>query len=123
MRWWERFRLGLFGPPRPSVWSLVDPGPPPVAGRPLFVDPYTKLPSDTPPTYHDLHVTTARIARISIFDLPFGYEVRCNRLAGWELVLNNERVIAGEYDENWLVLDIGGYVICDGRARGDEDDG
>lgn len=63
------------------------------------------------PSYHDLHITTANIERTSIFDLPYGYEVSCNRVGGWCLWLNGERV-AGEYDEG-LRLDVAGVVIVD----------
>ena len=65
----------------------------------------------TAPSYHDLHVTTAHIPRTSIFNLPYGYEVSCNRVGGWCLWLNGQRV-AGEYDEG-LRLDVAGQVICD----------
>ena len=33
----------------------------------------------------DLHITTAQIPRTSIFNLPYGLQVTCNRVAGWEL--------------------------------------
>lgn len=61
-------------------------------------------------SYHDLHVTTPDLERTSIFDLPFGYELICNRVGGWSLWYNQEQV-AGEYGEKWLILDINGYVI------------
>lgn len=63
------------------------------------------------PSYHDLHITTEHIPRTAIFDLPYGYEVSCNRVGGWCLWLNDKRV-AGEYDEG-LRLDVAGVVICD----------
>lgn len=68
-------------------------------------------------SYHNLHVTTERIQRTSIFDLPYGFEVSCNRVSGWCLwkTDSNPVMIAGEYDSNWLVLDIDGHVIVDSR--------
>lgn len=69
------------------------------------------------PSYHDLHITTAQIPRTSIFNLPYGLEVRCTRITGWQL-WNMDRVqlLAGEFDsESWLVLDVAGHVIVDSR--------
>lgn len=63
------------------------------------------------PSYHDLHITTADIPRTSIFNLPYGYEVSCNRVGGWTLWLKDQKV-AGEYDAG-LRLDVAGRVICD----------
>ena len=62
-------------------------------------------------TYHDLHITTEHIPRTSIFNLPFGYEVTCTRVGGWQLWAYDHRV-AGEYDEG-LRIDVAGHVICD----------
>lgn len=67
------------------------------------------------PSYHDLHVTTEDIPRTSIFDLPYGYEVSCNRVGGWCLWFKTQKV-AGEYDAG-LRLDVGGQVICDSLSR------
>lgn len=77
------------------------------------------------PSYHDLHITTAEIPRTSIFNLPYGLRVTCCRVAGWELWRHRDlnageyELIAGEYDgpEKWLVLDVAGHVIVDGRER------
>lgn len=72
-----------------------------------------------PPTYHDLHIRTETVPRTRIADLPYGYQVTCSRVAGWQLWLvaemTRERLIAGEYDDEWLVLDVNGYVIVDSR--------
>jgi hypothetical protein len=75
-----------------------------------------------PPSYHDLHVTTPEIPRRPIFDLPFGLMVTCSRAGGWGLSRDG-LVIAGEYGgpDAWLVLDVAGHVICDGRDRPSED--
>lgn len=71
-----------------------------------------------PPSYHDLHVTTAKIPRTSIFNLPYGYEVSCNRVGGWCLWFKDQQV-GGEYGGG-LRLDVGGRVICDSlSARAD----
>jgi hypothetical protein len=75
----------------------------------------------TVPTYHDLHVTTPKIPRMSIFNLAYGLEVSCSRVTGWTLT-DGKRVLAGEYDDQWLVLDVDGHVICDGRVAFEDDD-
>lgn len=98
-----------------------------------------------PPSYHDLHITTRDIPRTSIFNLPYGLEVTCNRVSGWRLwdsgsnwsgvVRDGQpvpsglplgvvgrpaepRLLAGEYEgrKRWLVLDIDGHVIVDSRV-------
>jgi hypothetical protein len=84
------------------------------------------LDSDVPPpSYHDLHITTAEIPRTSIFNLPYGLEVTCNRVTGWYLTRLEESslrgskvVLAGEYDEpeKWLILDVAGHTVVDSRA-------
>ena len=76
-----------------------------------------------PPSYHDLHVTTAEIPRSSIFNLPYGIEVSCCRATGWRLVIAHDDgtsdVLAGEYEgrDKWLVLDVAGHVIVDSRKQ------
>lgn len=73
------------------------------------------------PTYHDLHITTSDIQRTSIFNLPHKYLVTCSRSAGWELRLNSEdKVVAGEFDKNGLILDVDGIVIVDSMTAGIE---
>lgn len=81
------------------------------------------------PSYHDLHITTAQIPRTSIFNLPYGVQVTCNRVAGWELWDMNQTqhskglppsrgaLVAGEYagPDEWLVLDVAGHAIVDSR--------
>lgn len=76
----------------------------------------------TVPSYHDLHITAPGIPRTSIFNLPYGLEVSCTRVTGWQLwqhpensVRDDARMIAGEYDgpDHWLILDVGGHVIVD----------
>lgn len=62
-------------------------------------------------SYHDLHITTAGIERTRISDLPYGYEVSCNRVGGWCLWLNDQPV-ASEYGAG-LILDVDGHVIID----------
>jgi hypothetical protein len=68
------------------------------------------------PSYHDLHITTAAVARTSIFNLPFGLMVTCTRTAGWEL-WEHEKLIAGEYDDHGLRLDVAGHVVVDSLTR------
>jgi hypothetical protein len=76
----------------------------------------------TDSSYHDLHITTDKIERTSIFDLPFNLMVTCTRTAGWELwrypEVGPEKLVAGEYNNDaegkgGLRLDVGGVVIVD----------
>jgi hypothetical protein len=68
------------------------------------------------PTYHDLYITTERIQRTSIFNLPFDLMVICHRTSGWELRdMAADKCLAGEYDTNWLILDVAGTVIVNSR--------
>lgn len=84
------------------------------------------------PTYHDLYITTRRIPRTRIFDLPYGLEVNCCRVAGWTLwdmsreTPGTGRIppsrglkVAGEYEEagRGLRLDVAGHVIVDSLSR------
>ena len=74
----------------------------------------------TAPTYHDLHITTPSIARTSVFDLPYGIEVRCTRVGGWSVwsrpMSGEPFLVGGEYDvERWLVLDVAGHIIVSSR--------
>lgn len=66
-------------------------------------------------SYHDLHITTAGISRRSIFDLPYGLQVTCTRVSGWQLWRYPDSGLAGEYDGPWLVLDVNGHTIVDTR--------
>lgn len=70
------------------------------------------------PSYHDLHITTAEIPRASIFNLPYGYEATCNRVGGWCL-WRDKRLVAGEYGDDGLRLDVGGSIIVDSLGGGD----
>jgi hypothetical protein len=70
---------------------------------------------DAAPSYHDLHITTDTLPRTSIFNLPYGYEVSCNRVGGWCVWLNGAQV-AGEYGDG-LRLDVAGHVIVDSLTR------
>ena len=86
----------------------------------------TTHPEEELPSYHDLYITTKTIKRTSIFDLPFSLMVTCTRTGGWELwnVLNgiqNATLIAGEYDQKWLVLDVNGSIVVDGRVEEEEE--
>ena len=70
------------------------------------------------PTYHDLHITTASIPRTSIFNLPHGLEVACNRAGGWSLwsTIRGHVRLATEYPtsrDQGMTLDVGGHVIVD----------
>lgn len=81
------------------------------------------------PSYHDLHVTTPDIPRASVFNLPYGLQVMCTRVSGWELWRTAAHpadwvLLAGEYaaPEKWLVLDVDGHVIVDSRKRPPDQD-
>lgn len=71
------------------------------------------------PTDHDLHITTARIPRTSIFNLPFRVEVSCTRVGGWQVSAHKENIIEPLPDELLggddipLRLDVAGHVIFD----------
>lgn len=84
------------------------------------------------PSYHDLHITTAMFPRTRLFDLPYGVEVSCTRVSGWQVWQHTNargtaahKLLAGEYDlpEQWLVLDVAGHVIADSRQERQECDG
>lgn len=72
------------------------------------------------PSYHDLFITTERMERTSIFNLPFRVRVQCCRVAGWEVWALAEgrlpdELLGGEYggEGKGLRLDIAGHVIVD----------
>lgn len=67
-------------------------------------------------TYHDLYITTAEMVRTSIFDLPFDMMVTCTRVGGWEL-WQDRVLIAGEYHDDGMRLDVAGHVIVDSLHR------
>lgn len=82
----------------------------------------TDCPRNVAPSYHDLYITTAGIPRTRLSGLPYGLEVLCNRVCGWRLYRWHDRggepdLLAGEYDGEWLVLDVNGTVIVDSRGR------
>lgn len=71
----------------------------------------------TTPTFRDLFVTTAEIARQPLTELP-GVSVVCDRLAGWQLMEDGRGLVAGEWHHDpaaWLRLDVAGLVIVDSR--------
>jgi hypothetical protein len=84
------------------------------------------------PNYHDLYITTGKIKRTRISDLPFGYVVSCERVGGWTLTnwevdpgggsianppVGARVVIAEEFGRRGLLLDVAGHVICDSLTR------
>ncbi len=66
-------------------------------------------------SYHDLYITTSKIKRTRLFNMPYGYEIICNRIGGWQLVMEN-KIIAGEYDKG-LRLDINGHIFIDSLTK------
>lgn len=69
------------------------------------------------PSYHDLHITTRNFPRTALFNLPYDLMITCTRVGGWELWQNN-KLIAGEFDDEGLLLDVGGDVIVDSLSDG-----
>ena len=61
-------------------------------------------------SYNDVHVTTRSIPRTAISKLPYEYELTCHRCTGWALCRDDE-IIAGEYGETGLCVDIDGVII------------
>jgi hypothetical protein len=68
------------------------------------------------PSYHDVRVSTSTgLDGARIFDLPYGVELACTRVTGWQL-RNNGALLGGEYDgDQWLVIEVDGKVIVDSR--------
>lgn len=65
-------------------------------------------------TYHDLHITTPTIERVSIFNLPYRVIVQCTRAGGWEVWARKDRILEDEnLGANGFRLDIQGNVIFD----------
>ena len=77
-------------------------------------------------SYHDLEIETAEIPKTSIFNLPYCLRVTCTRTGGWELwdwsVKEGYRLVAGEYDTNWLRLTVGDTVIVDSSTEAPDQD-
>lgn len=75
--------------------------------------------------YHDLYVTTDTLPRQRLFDMPYGFEVTCNRTTGWQLWFHatdesnmlQSAKIAEEFPRDGtptgLKLDVNGVVLCD----------
>ena len=75
------------------------------------------------PSYHDLHITTEKIQRTSIFNLPFRLQIHCTRVAGWQAWAVREgdleeELLGGEYGPPHLRLDVAGHVIVDSFPEG-----
>lgn len=69
-------------------------------------------------SYHDLHITTDKLARIAISNLPFNVEVTCARTTGWGVWHRPDgrgecQLLAGEYGATGLRLDVAGHIIVD----------
>lgn len=71
------------------------------------------------PSYHDFHITLEDMERSSITSLPFNVYVMCTRVGGWEIWHRPDgpkaeaALLAGEFDEKKVRLDIAGTVIFD----------
>lgn len=71
-------------------------------------------------SYHDVYLTTAKLPRTSIFNMPYGYILTCDRMAGWCLYFDtpcDNNLVGAEYstDDKWLVIDVNGHVVLDSR--------
>jgi hypothetical protein len=71
-------------------------------------------------SYHDLHITTPKMMRTSIFNLPYRIRVQCCRTGGWEVwaIAENhlpEELIGGEFGPP-VRIDVAGHVIVDSMA-------
>lgn len=80
-----------------------------------------------PPSYHDLHITTPKLARTSIFNMPFRVEVSCTRVGGWQIWAKGgdglpDELLGAEYDyDSPLILDVAGHVIVDSMTTAAQD--
>src|SRR5205085_10814263 len=91
--------------------------------RRIVADSVQRLLDKRQPSYHDLFITTDTLSRTAISNLPFDYEVSCNRVGGWCLWRTGSgeaTLVAGEYDDRGLRLDVAGVTIVDSLARDDE---
>lgn len=71
------------------------------------------------PSYHDLYITTPGIERTRLMNLPHGVSVQCCRTTGWEvweISDKSQKLLGGEYNQKWLVLDVNGFVVVDSRC-------
>lgn len=82
-------------------------------------------------SFRNVYITTPRIMRQRLTDLPYGVRIVCDRAAGWrvfagkddrprEIVVSEHReLLAGEFDgpDRWLILDINGQTIVDSRKN------
>lgn len=74
-------------------------------------------------THNDLFITTAKIKRTRLYNLPINIRVTCNH-TGWSAWLNRgdrpegDEFLGGEYGydeetgDGWLILDVAGHEIC-----------
>ena len=67
-------------------------------------------------SYHDIYITTENIDRIAISNLSFGYQLRCCRVGGWEFWYQ-EKLVASEFGDEWLVIECGDNLILDSRPE------
>jgi hypothetical protein len=79
------------------------------------------------PSYHDLYITTEKIKRTRLCDLPFNFMVTCTRVGGWELWdvfkgFNASICLGGECSDKWLVLDSNGTILVDSRVDPEDED-
>ena len=72
----------------------------------------------------EIFITTSKIKRTRLKDLPFRANLYHGITGGWELWQQNvnpypEKCIGDQYsiDGDWLVIDVDGHVICDNRER------
>jgi hypothetical protein len=62
-----------------------------------------------------------------ISDLPYGYEVRCNRVNGWQLWYTDPQhvtsLVGGEFDEDGIILQVGETTVVDSLNHNQPDAG
>jgi hypothetical protein len=81
--------------------------------------PKTKIENigDSDFTYHDIELEFGSVKQ-KIFDLPHNLKLTCTRVGGWEL-WQQDRVIAGEYNDIALKIYVAGILIC-GESKSDK---
>lgn len=92
-----------------------------------MTDPASPTAQRASPSYHDLHITTPKLTRKSIFNLPFRVEITCTRAGGWQVWAKKEdglpdELLGAEYNYDLpLILDVAGHVIVDSISTAAQD--
>ena len=66
-------------------------------------------------SYHDV-VIIIDGKRYDLFNLPYGYQITCTRVGGWELWYKEfdmeYKQVGGEYDSKSFQIEVAGKIIC-----------